>query len=78
MKLVLNALTGAWVSQSAFIFCVSIVKLITIAWLFFMISPNSAFLNEVKSSLSENSVLLLMGARDPSLEGFCKDLYEKL
>ena len=34
------------------------------------------FLNEVKSSLSNNSVLLLNGSRDPSLEEFCKELYE--
>ncbi len=44
----------------------------------FFVEDRNDFLNEVKSSLSNNSVLLLMGARDPSLEEFCKDLYEKL
>ena len=44
----------------------------------FFVEDRNDFLNEVKSSLSSNSVLLLMGARDPSLEEFCKDLYEKL
>ncbi|GGP03461.1 UDP-N-acetylmuramate--L-alanine ligase [Cloacibacterium rupense] len=44
----------------------------------FFVEDRNDFLNEVKSSLSESSVLLLMGARDPSLEEFCKDLYEKL
>ena len=44
----------------------------------FFVEDRNDFLNEVKSSLSDNSVLLLMGARDPSLEEFCKELYEKL
>lgn len=44
----------------------------------FFVEDRNDFLNEVKSSLSNNSVLLLMGARDPSLEEFCKELYEKL
>jgi len=44
----------------------------------FFVENRDDFLDEVKSSLSENCVLLLMGARDPSLEEFCKDLYEKL
>ena len=44
----------------------------------FFVEDRNDFLNEVKSSLSESSVLLLMGARDPSLEEFCKNLYEKL
>ena len=44
----------------------------------YFVEDRNDFLNEVKSSLSESSVLLLMGARDPSLEEFCKDLYEKL
>jgi UDP-N-acetylmuramate--alanine ligase len=42
------------------------------------VEDRNDFLNEVKCSLSDNSVLLLMGARDPSLEEFCKELYEKL
>ena len=44
----------------------------------YFVEDRNDFLNEVKSSLSSNSVLLLMGARDPSLEEFCKELYEKL
>ena len=44
----------------------------------YFVEDRNDFLNEVKSSLSNNSVLLLMGARDPSLEEFCKELYEKL
>ena len=44
----------------------------------YFVEDRNDFLNEVKSSLSNNSVLLLMGARDPSLEAFCKELYEKL
>ena len=44
----------------------------------FFVEDRNQFLETVKPSLSENSVLLLMGARDPSLEEFCKDLYEKL
>ena len=43
----------------------------------YFVEDRNDFLNEVKSSLSDNSVLLLMGARDPSLEEFCKDLYDK-
>ncbi|MFB0966698.1 MAG: cyanophycin synthetase, partial [Cloacibacterium sp.] len=44
----------------------------------FFVEDRNQFLETVKPSLSENSVLLLMGSRDPSLEEFCKDLYEKL
>ncbi len=44
----------------------------------YFVEDRTQFLNEVKSSLSNHSVLLLMGARDPSLEEFCKELYEKL
>lgn len=44
----------------------------------FFVEDRNKFLESVRPSLSENSVLLLMGARDPSLEEFCKDLYEKL
>lgn len=44
----------------------------------FFVEDRNQFLETVKPSLSEKSVLLLMGARDPSLEEFCKDLYEKL
>ncbi len=44
----------------------------------FFVEHRNDFLEKVRPSLSENSVLLLMGARDPSLEDFCKNLYEKL
>ena len=44
----------------------------------FFVEDRNQFLETVKPSLSENSVLLLMGARDPSLEEFCKELFEKL
>ena len=35
-------------------------------------------LEQLRPELKEGTVLLLMGARDPSLEEFCKDLYNKL
>lgn len=35
-------------------------------------------LGEIKLQLKEGTVLLLMGARDPGLEEFCKGLFEKL
>ena len=35
-------------------------------------------LESLRPHLDENTVLLLMGARDPSLEEFCKNLFEKL
>ena len=44
----------------------------------YFVEDRTQFLNEVKSSLSNHSVLLLMGARDPSLEEFCKELYNKI
>ena len=44
----------------------------------FFVEDRNQFLETVRPSLSENSVLLLMGARDPSLEEFCKNLFEKL
>lgn len=44
----------------------------------FFVEDRNQFLNNVRPSLSENSVLLLMGARDPSLEEFCKNLYAEL
>ena len=44
----------------------------------FFVEDRNLFLEKVRPSLSKNSVLLLMGARDPSLEEFCKYLYEKL
>jgi UDP-N-acetylmuramate--alanine ligase len=44
----------------------------------YFVEDRNQFLETVRPSLSENSVLLLMGARDPSLEEFCKELFEKL
>lgn len=44
----------------------------------YFVEDRNDLLNELKPSLSENSVLLLMGARDPSLEEFCKNLFENL
>ena len=44
----------------------------------YFVEDRNQFLEMVRPSLSENSVLLLMGARDPSLEEFCKELFEKL
>lgn len=44
----------------------------------FFVEDRNEFLNEAKDSLSENCVLLLMGARDPSLEKFGKEIFEKL
>lgn len=35
-------------------------------------------LNALKPELKEGTLLLLMGARDPGLEEFCKDLFDKL
>ena len=37
-----------------------------------------SFLEAVRSHLSNDCVLLLMGARDPSLEYFAKDVYAQL
>lgn len=44
----------------------------------YFVENRNQFLDTVRPSLSENSVLLLMGARDPSLEEFCKGVYEQL
>ncbi|HMU11280.1 MAG TPA: Mur ligase domain-containing protein [Ferruginibacter sp.] len=44
----------------------------------FFVEDREQFLAEVRSHLSGNSVLLLMGARDPSLETFSKTVFEKL
>ncbi len=44
----------------------------------FFIEDRNQLLENLKPHLAENSVLLLMGARDPSLEDFCKNIYEKL
>ena len=44
----------------------------------FFIEDRNQLLENLKPHLAENSVLLLMGARDPSLEDFCKNIYEEL
>lgn len=44
----------------------------------FFVSDRNSLLQELRSSLSPDTVLLLMGARDPSLEQFSKDLYNQL
>ncbi len=44
----------------------------------FFVENRNEFLEKVRPHLNGNSVLLLMGARDPSLEGFCKNLFEEL
>lgn len=42
------------------------------------VEDRTQLLEALKPELKEGTVLLLMGARDPSLEEFCKDLFEKL
>jgi UDP-N-acetylmuramate--alanine ligase len=44
----------------------------------FFVEERSQFLDKVRSHLTENTVLLLMGARDPSLENFAKQVWEQL
>ncbi len=45
------------------------------AW---FVADRKDFLDTVRPHLSDNTTLLLMGARDPSLEGFGKEIFEKL
>ena len=42
------------------------------------VEDRNNLLEALKPQLKEGTVLLLMGARDPSLEDFCKNLYENL
>lgn len=42
------------------------------------VEDRNNLLEALKPEMKEGTVLLLMGARDPSLEEFCKDLFEKL
>ena len=42
------------------------------------VEDRNDLLKELKPNLNQGTVLLLMGARDPSLETFCKNLYENL
>lgn len=44
----------------------------------FFIEDRSQFTEAVRSHLTNDCVLLLMGARDPSLEEFSKEVFEKL
>ncbi len=44
----------------------------------FFVENRDGFVESVRTHLSGNSVLLLMGARDPSLETFSKKVYEQL
>ncbi len=44
----------------------------------FFVEDRNDFLREVQSHLTSNCVLLLMGARDPSLEYFSQDVYKQL
>lgn len=42
------------------------------------VKDRNNFLEAIKPKLNSGTVLLLMGARDPSLEAFCKELFEKI
>lgn len=44
----------------------------------FFVEDRNLFLSTVSPHLQSNTVLLLMGARDPSLETFAKNLFEQL
>jgi UDP-N-acetylmuramate--alanine ligase len=44
----------------------------------FFVENRNNLLKEMRTHITDDCVLLLMGARDPGLEGFCKNLYEKL
>jgi UDP-N-acetylmuramate--alanine ligase len=44
----------------------------------FFVEDRNRFLETVRPHLSENSVLLLMGARDPGLEAFSRSVFELL
>lgn len=44
----------------------------------FFVEDRNDFLQQVRSHLTDNTVLLLMGARDPSLEQFSKKIWEQL
>ena len=44
----------------------------------FFVEDRNNFLDTVRPHLTENCVLLLMGARDPSLENFAKQVWEDL
>ncbi|MDO5614844.1 MAG: Mur ligase domain-containing protein [Cruoricaptor ignavus] len=44
----------------------------------FFVENRDNLLENIRPHLNENTVLLLMGARDPGLEDFCKGLFEEL
>ncbi|HRG24891.1 MAG TPA: hypothetical protein PLL23_10875 [Chitinophagaceae bacterium] len=44
----------------------------------YFVEDRNAFIETVRPHLGNNTVLLLMGARDPSLEHFAKESWEKL
>ena len=44
----------------------------------YFVEDRNKLLETLKPELKEGMVLLLMGARDPSLENFCKELYDQL
>ncbi len=44
----------------------------------YFVENRDELLEKLRPNLGENSVLLLMGARDPSLEHFCKNLFDEL
>ncbi len=44
----------------------------------YFVEDRNHFLNEARAHLTEGTTLLLMGARDPSLEQFGRDVYNKL
>lgn len=44
----------------------------------FFVEDRNDFLNQVRPHLTDNCVLLLMGARDPGLEYFCKGIWENI
>jgi len=44
----------------------------------FFVEDRNQFLQEARDHLGEGTTLLLMGARDPSLEQFGKEVYDKL
>ena len=44
----------------------------------YFIEDRNEFVENIRPHLSGNSVLLLMGARDPSLETFAKQVFEQL
>ena len=44
----------------------------------FFVEDRNKFVETARPHLKKNSVLLLMGARDPSLEGFAREVWEEL